>query len=107
MVDGRRRLAAKATPIALAACAGAIDLLALAGLRGAFASVVTGNLVTAGLGFGSVDATVFEPSLVAVVGYAIGVAIFLWIWRRRRAAVIGPLVAEFGLVHSRRTAVPT
>ena len=95
-VDGRR-LATVATPIALAACAGAVDLLALAGLRGAFASVVTGNLVVVGLGLGSsVDALV--APVVAILGFAAGVAAWQWTWRRCPTAIMGPLLAEFGLL---------
>jgi uncharacterized membrane protein YoaK (UPF0700 family) len=94
----RRRLATEATPVAFAACAGAVDLLAVAGLVGAFASVVTGNLVVAGLGFGSVKGSVVAPPLVAVLGYAVGVAAWQWMWRRHRTAVVGPLVVEFGLL---------
>jgi uncharacterized membrane protein YoaK (UPF0700 family) len=87
-----------ATPVALAACAGAVDLLGFAGLHGAFASIVTGNLVVAGLGFGSVDDSVVVPPLVAVLGYVVGVAAWQWMWRRLRTAVISPLVVEFGFL---------
>lgn len=94
LVDAQRRLATIATTMALAACAGAVDLLAIAGLHGAFASVVTGNLVAAGLGLSSVEAAVVVPPLVAVLGYAVGVAAWQWTWRRDQTAVVGPLVVE-------------
>jgi uncharacterized membrane protein YoaK (UPF0700 family) len=87
-----------ATPTALAVCAGAVDLLAFAGLGGAFASVVTGNLVVVGLGLAKLDASVLAPAAVAVGGYAVGAAIWQWIWRRRLAAIVGPLIAESVLV---------
>ena len=87
-----------ATPVGLAACAGAIDLLALAGLHGAFASVITGNLVATGLGVGTRDAAVAWPPIVAVLGYGVGVAAWQWVWRAKPAAVGGPLTAELAVV---------
>jgi uncharacterized membrane protein YoaK (UPF0700 family) len=68
-----RRGGRRVTSLSLAACAGAVDLLAIAGLGGAFASIITGNLVTAGHGIGAVDDHLFAPAAVAVAGYAAGV----------------------------------
>ena len=68
-----RRGGRRVTSLSLAACAGAVDLLAIAGLGGAFASIITGNLVTAGQGIGGTDDHVFAPPAVAVAGYAAGV----------------------------------
>jgi uncharacterized membrane protein YoaK (UPF0700 family) len=82
------------TAAALAGCAGAIDLLAVLGLRGAFASVVTGNLVTAGGGIAAVNVTTMVPPLSAVAGYAAGVVVWLRVWRGRPGAIRGPLVLE-------------
>ncbi|MEV4619348.1 DUF1275 family protein [Asanoa sp. NPDC049573] len=68
-----RRGGRRVTSLSLAACAGAVDLLAIAGLGGAFASIITGNLVTAGNGIGSADDHVFAPAAVAIGGYTAGV----------------------------------
>ena len=68
-----RRGGRRVTPAALAACAGAVDLLAVGGLGGAFASVVTGNLVTVWLGLGAAGGHPFVAPAVAVGGYAAGV----------------------------------
>ena len=86
------------TPVALAACAGAVDLLALAGLHGAFASVITGNLVATGYGVGTGNAAVAWPPIVAVVAYAVGVAAWQWVWRARPSALVGPLAAELAVI---------
>jgi hypothetical protein len=51
----------QAGAMALAACAGAVDLFAVAGLRGAFAGVITGKLVTAGLVAGTADPALLAP----------------------------------------------
>jgi hypothetical protein len=51
----------QAGAMALAACAGAVDLFAVAGLRGAFAGVITGKLVTAGLVAGTADPALLSP----------------------------------------------
>jgi uncharacterized membrane protein YoaK (UPF0700 family) len=56
--------------VLLAATAGSVDLLALTVMGGAFASIITGNLVTVGFGTGTPD------RLVAVA----------WRWVGSRAA---------------------
>lgn len=80
---------------ALAATSGAVDLLAVADLGGAFASVVTGNLVTVGFGLGSGDLSRLVPPAVAVAAFAVGVVTVTQVWRR---SLLGPLAAELVLL---------
>ncbi|MFF0374040.1 DUF1275 family protein [Actinoplanes missouriensis] len=75
----------------LAATAGATDLLALTDLGGAFASIVTGNLVTAGYAIATADLQRLVPVAVAVTGYALGVILWSLPWTRQ-------LLAEFALL---------
>jgi uncharacterized membrane protein YoaK (UPF0700 family) len=89
---------AGAIPAALAACAGAVDLLALAGLGGAFAGIITGNLVTAGYGIGTADFAKIAPTGTAVAAFALGVVAWTRLWRGRPRAVVGPLLAELALL---------
>ncbi|MEU6038418.1 DUF1275 family protein [Actinomadura sp. NPDC047616] len=91
------RGAALAAP-ALAACAGAVNLLAFAGLGGAFAGIVTGNLVIAGLGVGTADLGRIGAVTEAVAGFAAGLFAWSRLWRRRPDAVLGPLVAELAVL---------
>ncbi|WP_203713942.1 DUF1275 family protein [Asanoa siamensis] len=90
-----RRGGRRVTPLSLAACAGAVDLIAIVGLGGAFASVVTGNLVTVGLGIGSTSDHAFAAPAVAVGAYAAGVALALWVPRFRWP---GHLLVELALL---------
>lgn len=77
----------------LAACAGVVDVWAVVALGGAFAGVVTGNLVTAGHAVAVADPVELLPPAVAVAGFVAGVG--LWsLHRRRRDAVSAPLLAE-------------
>jgi uncharacterized membrane protein YoaK (UPF0700 family) len=85
-------------PAALAACAGGVDLLALAGLGGAFASIVTGNLVTTGYGIGTADVALAAPPGISVVCFTVGVVASTRVWRHRPEAVIGLLLAELVLL---------
>lgn len=84
--------------IALAACAGASDLLAVLTHGGAFASVITGNLVlvgaelVAGVGLG-----MLAPA-TAVGGFAIGVTLWSLLGRSRPQTVVGLLVVELVLL---------
>lgn len=98
MADTQTGVSYRVGTLALAACAGAIDLVALAGLGHAFASVITGNLVTTGLGGGKADISVLTPPAVAVAGYAAGVACWQRLWRHRPDALRGQLVTELGLL---------
>ncbi|MEV6348933.1 DUF1275 family protein [Actinoplanes sp. NPDC051851] len=82
--------------IALAAGAGAVDLLALTVLGGAFASVVTGNLVTVGYMIGTGDGERLVAVAVAIGGYAAGVALWSLLGKERPAAVTGPSAAVTG-----------
>ncbi|REG00191.1 uncharacterized membrane protein YoaK (UPF0700 family) [Asanoa ferruginea] len=90
-----RRGGRRVTSLSLAACAGAVDLLAIAGLGGAFASIITGNLVTAGLGIGTINDHAFAAPAVAVAGYAAGVALALLVPRFRWP---GHLLVELALL---------
>jgi uncharacterized membrane protein YoaK (UPF0700 family) len=81
--------------VALAATSGAVDMLALADLGGAFASVVTGNLVTTGFGLGTADLNRIVPSVTAVAAFAVGVVAVTLVWRR---SLLGPLLAELVLL---------
>ncbi|MDG4825595.1 DUF1275 family protein [Asanoa sp. WMMD1127] len=90
-----RRGGRRVTPLSLAACAGVVDLVAIAALGGAFASIVTGNLVTVGLGVGATDDHVFAPPAVAVGAYSAGVLAAQATIRLRWP---GHLLAEFALL---------
>jgi uncharacterized membrane protein YoaK (UPF0700 family) len=89
---GAARVAAASTM--LAGVAGAVDLWAVTSLGGPFAGVVTGNLVVVGGSAGRGDLGALWPPLVAVAGFAVGVAVWSGAWRRRPAALGGPLLAE-------------
>ncbi|MDD7937758.1 DUF1275 family protein [Actinomycetospora lutea] len=78
----------------LAAASGVVDLWAVTSLGGPFAGVVTGNLVTVGGAAGRGDAGALWPPLVAVLGFAAGVAVWSSAWRRRPDAVGAPLAVE-------------
>ena len=90
-----RRGGRRVTPLSLAACSGVLDLVAFAGLGGAFASIVTGNLVVVGLGIGEADNHVFATPAVAVAGYSAGVA---WAQATRRWQWPAHLMVEIALV---------
>jgi uncharacterized membrane protein YoaK (UPF0700 family) len=79
----------------MAACAGVVDLWAVTSLGGAFAGVVTGNLVTVGRAAGSLSPGDLVAPLVAVLGFALGVAVWSSLFRR---SVRGALVTELGVL---------
>jgi uncharacterized membrane protein YoaK (UPF0700 family) len=85
-------------PATLAACAGAVDLLALAGLGGAFAGVVTGNLVTAGYGVGTGNFALIVPACTAVAAFTVGVLAWARLSHGRPRAVVGMLIGELALL---------
>ncbi|WCN81375.1 YoaK family protein [Micromonospora sp. LH3U1] len=60
--------------VALAGASGCIDVICLTKLNGYFASVVTGNLVHFGHAFATTDGRSLAGAVVAVGGYAVGVA---------------------------------
>ncbi|MET0418435.1 MAG: YoaK family protein [Actinoplanes sp.] len=60
--------------VALAAASGCIDVICLTRLNGYFASVITGNLVHFGHALATADARSLGGAVVAVGGYALGVA---------------------------------
>ena len=78
----------------LAACAGVVDVWAVVALGGAFAGVVTGNLVTAGYALAVAEPARLLPPAVAVAGFVVGVALWSLLRRRWPTAVSVPLVAE-------------
>lgn len=78
----------------LAACAGVVDVWAVVALGGAFAGVVTGNLVTAGHAVAVADPVELLPPAVAVAGFVAGVGLWSLHRRWRRDAVSAPLLAE-------------
>src|SRR5690554_6132186 len=86
------------TETGLAACAGATDLLAVVTHGGAFASVVTGNLVLIGYSVVSADLSFLTRPATAVAGYTIGTAMWLLLWRSRPRALIAQLAAELVLL---------
>ncbi|MCV7419531.1 DUF1275 domain-containing protein [Mycobacterium yunnanensis] len=53
---------------------GALDVLVLARLGGVFASVMTGNLALMGLGLARADVATIVHTVLAFVGYVVGVA---------------------------------
>ncbi|RVX45506.1 uncharacterized membrane protein YoaK (UPF0700 family) [Nonomuraea polychroma] len=87
--------------VVLAAAAGCLDAVCVTRLGGAFASVVTGNLVQLGRGVATLDGALSAGVTTAVAGYALGVAAGSaglgsgagW---RRRACLIA--VAELALL---------
>ena len=94
----------------LSAAAGAVDLVAVVALGGAFAGIVTGNLVTLAGALATRDPTRLVPVAVAVAGFTLGVATCTLVWRRSREPRIAPLVAELVLLGTARwaaLAVPT
>ena len=60
--------------ILLTAAAGALDVVCVTRLGGAFASVITGNLVQFGHALASADVRLLAGGATAVGGYAVGVA---------------------------------
>jgi uncharacterized membrane protein YoaK (UPF0700 family) len=75
--------------LALAAAAGALDVLCVSRLGGSFASVITGNLVQAGRGVSGPELALLANSAVAVAGYALGVAAATLVLRGRPAGWFG------------------
>lgn len=82
----------------LAAASGVVDLWAVTSLGGPFAGVVTGNLVTVGGAAGRGEASAVWPPLTAVLGFAAGVAVWSFAWRRRPRAVAVPLLVELAVL---------
>ena len=71
MSAGRASVALAA---ALAAVSGGVDALCFAVLGGAFASVITGNLVVVGLSLGQANPVGAAHAALAIAAYAIGVS---------------------------------
>lgn len=87
----------------MAACAGVVDLWALSALGGAFAGVVTGNLVGVGRAVGSLDPRDLVAPLVAVAGFGLGVAAWSAFLRR---SVLGSLITELAVLVALAVAWP-
>ena len=82
----------------MAACAGAVDLLALSLPGGVFASIITGNLVNLGDGIGTENVNRVTGVVIAVTCFGLGVAMWTRLWRTRPTAVVGPLGLELVLL---------
>ena len=109
VIEGRSGRAAVRVATAstlLAAVAGVVDLWAVTSLGGPFASVVTGNLVILGGAAGRGDETGLWPPVVAVGGFALGVAVWSFTWRRRPDALGWPLAAELSVLVALAVAWP-
>jgi uncharacterized membrane protein YoaK (UPF0700 family) len=95
MISPRRHVAAA---LLLTAASGAVDLVAVVLLGGAFAGVVTGNLVTLGHGLVDLDPRLIVPVVVAVGGFSVGVTVWARAWRRGPDALVGPVAAELAVL---------
>jgi uncharacterized membrane protein YoaK (UPF0700 family) len=82
----------------LAGASGVLDLVALVRLGGAFAGVMTGNMVVVGASVATADPGRLLAVGVAVVSFATGVAVWSAAWRRAPHALVGPLLVELGLL---------
>ena len=78
---------------------GALDVLVLARLGGVFASVMTGNLALMGLGLARADVATIVHTVIAFLGYVIGVA--------AGSALTGPRTPDHPVWPRRVTAVLT
>ena len=92
--DGVHATRRAAAGTLLAAAAGAVDLVALIALGGAFAGIVTGNLVTLGDRLVHLDIRSLGPIGLAVGAFAVGVLVWARAWRDRPEALTAPLLAE-------------
>src|SRR5690606_9502826 len=86
------------TETGLAACAGATDLLAVVTHGGAFASVVTGNLVLVGYSVVRTVVSFLVRPAIAVANCAVVVAAWLLLWRTRTCTLMTQLGAERSLL---------
>ena len=80
--------------VLLAACAGSVDAFAFFGLGHAFAGIVTGNLVTAGYGLATGNASLVRPTVTAVAGCIAGEVIWARLLSRRADNALVLLIAE-------------
>jgi uncharacterized membrane protein YoaK (UPF0700 family) len=83
-----------AIAVLLAACAGSVDAFAFFGLGHAFAGIVTGNLVTAGYGLATGNASLVRPTVTAVAGCIAGEVIWARLLSRRADNALVLLIAE-------------
>lgn len=96
--DATERPWSRLPELALAACAGASDLLALLTHEGTFASVVTGNVALVGAEAATGDFRGLVTPATAVTGFIVGVAIWHGLWRDRPQALVGMLATELALL---------
>jgi uncharacterized membrane protein YoaK (UPF0700 family) len=84
--------------VLLAACAGSVDVFAFFGLGHAFAGIVTGNLVTAGYGLATGNASLVKPAVTAVAACIAGEVIWARLLNRRAGNALPLLIAENALL---------
>lgn len=96
--DTSQPLRGRLPEVALAACAGASELLAVLTHGGAFAGIVTGNVVLVGAEGVTGEALDMLAPATAVGGFVIGVAVWHAVWRSRPQAVPSLLAAELVLL---------
>ena len=84
--------------VLLAACAGSVDAFAFFGLGHAFAGIVTGNLVTAGYGLATGNASLVKPAVTAVAACIAGEVIWARLLNRRADNALHLLIAENALL---------
>jgi uncharacterized membrane protein YoaK (UPF0700 family) len=89
-----RLIRVSAIAVLLAACAGSVDAFAFFGLGHAFAGIVTGNLVTAGYGLATGNASLVRPTVTAVAGCIAGEVIWARLLSRRADNALVLLIAE-------------
>jgi len=89
-----RLIRVSAIAVLLAACAGSVDAFAFFGLGHAFAGIVTGNLVTAGYGLATGNASLVKPAVTAVAGCIAGEVIWARLLSRRADNALVLLIAE-------------
>ncbi|MCD0450003.1 DUF1275 domain-containing protein [Actinocorallia sp. API 0066] len=88
----------RAAAVTLAACAGAVDLLSLTSLGGAFAGIVTGNLVNIVYGICMGKWGPAASAAIAVLAFSVGALTWAWAWRGESRVLVAPLLAQLGLL---------
>ena len=89
-----RLIRVSAIAVLLAACAGSVDAFAFFGLGHAIAGIVTGNLVTAGYGLATGNASLVRPTVTAVAGCIAGEVIWARLLSHRADNALVLLIAE-------------
>lgn len=101
--DAVQRPWSRLPEVVLAACAGASELLAVLTHGGAFAGIVTGNLVLVGAEGVTGEVLDMLAPATAVAGFVVGVAVWHALWRSRPRVVVDLLVAELVLLRGYAT----